>query len=194
MFAAAGAEVLPDVVKDHRPIPVAVGFALGIGAVLAIRSLGQKAEAKDEGRSVPWGLYGSLATDLLLDGLLIGASFYVGARQGALLGGAIAAETFALGLALSSALAGRMSFAPIGWTLGTMAVILAGGVVFGDLALHLLSHEAITGLLSFGLAALLYLVTEELLVEAHEAAETPFATAFFFVGFLIFLVLGMIGG
>jgi ZIP family zinc transporter len=42
-------------------------------------------------------------------------------------------------------------------------------------------------------AALLYLVTEELLVEAHEVAETPWAAAMFFAGFLLFLVLGLFG-
>jgi ZIP family zinc transporter len=38
---------------------------------------------------------------------------------------------------------------------------------------------------------LLYLVTEELLVEAHETKDTAFATSMFFVGFLLFLLLGM---
>jgi ZIP family zinc transporter len=37
---------------------------------------------------------------------------------------------------------------------------------------------------AFGLVALLYLVTEELLTEAHEKPETAWGTAMFFVGFL----------
>jgi ZIP family zinc transporter len=37
---------------------------------------------------------------------------------------------------------------------------------------------------AFGLMALLYLVTEELLVEAHEKPETAWGTALFFIGFL----------
>lgn len=48
-------------------------------------------------------------------------------------------------------------------------------------------------MLSFGSAALLFLVTEELLVEAHEVSETAARTAMFFAGFLLFLVLGMLG-
>lgn len=47
----------------------------------------------------------------------------------------------------------------------------------------------ITGFLSFGLMALLYLVTEELLVEAHEKPDTPLISSMFFVGFLGLLVL-----
>ena len=44
--------------------------------------------------------------------------------------------------------------------------------------------------LSFGCAALLYLVTEELLVEAHETApDTSFRAGMFYLGFLIVIVL-----
>ena len=35
----------------------------------------------------------------------------------------------------------------------------------------------------------MYLVTEELLVEAHERGETASGSAMFFVGFLLFMVL-----
>ena len=52
--------------------------------------------------------------------------------------------------------------------------------------------HTLAGLLSFGCAALLFLVTEELLIEAHESADTAVTTAMFFVGFLIFLLLGML--
>mgnify|MGYP000439235608 CR=1 FL=1 len=41
----------------------------------------------------------------------------------------------------------------------------------------------------FGTAALLYLVTEELLVEAHEKPDTPLISSMFFVGFLALLTL-----
>ena len=77
---------------------------------------------------------------------------------------------------------------------------LAAGVVFAVVAVELLpeiQHRAGAGgamevVLSFGLAALLYLVTEELLREAHEERETTLATATFFAGFLAFLVIGMV--
>jgi ZIP family zinc transporter len=64
----------------------------------------------------------------------------------------------------------------------------AGEVLLRDASSHLLA-----GVLAFGSAALLFLVTEELLVEAHEVAETTLATTAFFAGFLLFLVLGMMG-
>lgn len=48
-------------------------------------------------------------------------------------------------------------------------------------------------MLSFATVALLYLVTEELLTEAHEQPDTPLLTTMFFVGFLSLLLLSMIG-
>jgi ZIP family zinc transporter len=43
--------------------------------------------------------------------------------------------------------------------------------------------------LAFGLIALLYLVTEELLVEAHEQPDSPLITAMSFVGLLALLMI-----
>lgn len=63
---------------------------------------------------------------------------------------------------------------------------LAGGT-----ALSHLSGGWMEVILSFGLAALLYLVTEELLREAHEEGETRIGTTLFFAGFLLFLIVGM---
>ncbi len=54
-----------------------------------------------------------------------------------------------------------------------------------------LSDGAMEIVLSFGAAALLYLVTEELLYEVHEESETSMGTALFFVGLLDFLIIGM---
>lgn len=46
--------------------------------------------------------------------------------------------------------------------------------------------------LFFGLAAQRCLVTKELPTEAHEETETPLLTLSFFLGFLLFLLLGML--
>lgn len=48
------------------------------------------------------------------------------------------------------------------------------------------------GVLAFGLAALLYLVTEELLVEAHEVRENRVTTSMFFAGFLLLLMIDVL--
>jgi zinc transporter, ZIP family len=44
-------------------------------------------------------------------------------------------------------------------------------------------------ILAFGASALLFLVTEELLTEAHETEDTPLVTRMFFLGFFIPLLL-----
>lgn len=46
--------------------------------------------------------------------------------------------------------------------------------------------------LSFGAAALIYLIAEELLVEAIEAEESLFSTATLFAGFLVLLALKLL--
>jgi zinc transporter, ZIP family len=47
--------------------------------------------------------------------------------------------------------------------------------------------------LAFGSAALIYLVSEELLVEAHEhhVQENPLTAGLFFAGFLLLLIFEM---
>ena len=52
---------------------------------------------------------------------------------------------------------------------------------------------ALAGTLSFSAAALLYLVTEELLMEAHEVEEKPIATLVLFGGFLTFWGIQLMG-
>jgi len=59
-------------------------------------------------------------------------------------------------------------------------------------ALRILDSNNLEIVLSFSLAALLFLVTEELLVEAHTEEETPFHTACFFLGFLALFILDLL--
>ncbi len=66
------------------------------------------------------------------------------------------------------------------------------GVGLGTTLLSGASGGVLEIVLSIGLAALLFLVTQELLTEAHEETETPLLTLAFFVGFLLFLLLGMV--
>jgi ZIP family zinc transporter len=91
-------------------------------------------------------------------------------------------ETLFLGLALAATCRGKMTWL-VGSTIGlTMALILGG--LLGFVLLDQLNGPWQLALLSFGAAALLYLVTEELLVEAHRGdGETTIGSALFFVGF-----------
>lgn len=70
-----------------------------------------------------------------------------------------------------------------------LGVSLLCGSVFGNTIVGIPGHLSV-GILGFDIGALLYLVAEELLTEAHEVEDTPFITAMFFPGFLLPLLLG----
>lgn len=55
-----------------------------------------------------------------------------------------------------------------------------------------LSGAVRDALVAFGAAALLYLATEELLVEAHEVREGPLMTTSFFAAFLLIFALEIV--
>lgn len=68
-----------------------------------------------------------------------------------------------------------------------MSVLPIGALLAAPIAT--LSPPVVKGFFAFGLIALLYLVTEELLIEAHEVPDRPWVTALFFVGFLLLFLL-----
>ena len=64
--------------------------------------------------------------------------------------------------------------------------------VLGALIFSGLSTDQLAPVLAFGAASLMYLVTEELLGEAHEEDEKWVVMAMFFLGFLVFQVLDLL--
>jgi ZIP family zinc transporter len=64
-------------------------------------------------------------------------------------------------------------------TATAIAFLLPLGALLGAPAAGL-SAPWLAGVFAFGLMALLYLVTEELLTEAHEVPDKPWITAMFF--------------
>ena len=149
----------------------------------------EKAVAK--GR-LPTSLLWALGLDIALDGILIGIGVATGEKQGMLLTIALTLEVLFLGVSGASALsgAGVSRVKTVLVTMGLGGLLLAGAGA-GAVLLNGISGAALDAVLSFGMAALLYLVTEELLVEAHEAPETPLLSATFFIGFLLLLVIEM---
>lgn len=182
VFAAAAAEILPDVIHGGLLVPTVIGSLAGIAVMLAIKALDKRIEG-------PMGLATATGVDLLVDGLVLGISFVAGARQGILLTIALTLEVLFLGLSLVGEFAGSMTRGKaIGATM-LVGLALPLGAVFGG-PIGTLSSPLQTGFYAFGLMALLYLVTEELLVEAHECGEeSPLVASMFFLGFLAILVL-----
>lgn len=189
VFAAVAGEVLPDLRNQHSLGPLVAGFVAGVAVLLVIDGFARRAEDA-EGTGLPVPLLVAIAIDLVIDGLLVGIGAALGEGQGRILTLALTLEVLFLGLSLAIQLGAR-GVRPLKATAVTACVSLAiaVGAIGGAAALANASHGVLAGVLAFGAAALLYLVTEELLVEAHEGAETSVLTAMFFVGFLAVYVL-----
>jgi ZIP family zinc transporter len=135
-----------------------------------------------------------IGIDLFVDGLLVGIGFAAGVSAGRLLVIALSFELLSLGLAISLVMreAGFPPLKAVVLPILLALITMVGGAAIGAGALSHAPHAVLAGVLAFGAAALLFLVTEQLLVEAHEVGETPVATTMFFGGFLLLLVLGML--
>lgn len=183
VVAAAAGELLPDVVHEKSLWAVVIGGAIGVAVMLAVKQLAEKASGS-------MSLIATVGVDVLIDGLIIGIGFAAGAKEGILLTIALTIELLFLSLSVSATLSqdnvsrGRV----IATTLG-IALLLPLGAAVGVVLLGGLSGATLAAFFAFGLVALLYLVTEELLVEAHEIPDTPLTTAIFFVGFLLLIVI-----
>jgi ZIP family zinc transporter len=182
VFAAAAGEILPDLKHDGAQVPVLIGGLIAVALMLLVKHLGEKAKGNT-------GFVAVVATDILIDGLVLGIGFAAGARQGLMLTLALTLEVLFLGVTVAISLGsgglprGRVIAATLAIGLLLPLGALAGGPI------STLSPAVVTGFFAFGLIALLYLVTEELLVEAHETEETPLITAMFFLGFLTLLLI-----
>lgn len=119
--------------------------------------------------------------------------FAAGAKVGVLLAFAMTVEDLTFGLALVTILATaatRWQMTATNAGLGLLFVVITVAA-----AAFLPAHSTVlsTLILAFGSAALLFVVTEQLLVKAHKHPDAPLLAASFFVGFLLLLILDMVG-
>ena len=201
VFAAVAGEVLPELRAEGRLLAVVIGFAVGVALLLTLGAINRRAEqaaARDGvggGGRLPVALLVLVGIDLLIDGLLVGLGVTLGSNQGVILTIALTIEILFLGVVVCLELLdlgiSRVRSASIASALGLTTAV---GAIGGVLLLGGAGPTVLAGVLAFGAAALLYLVVEELLVEAHEQAETPTLAAMFFVGFIGLYVLAELGG
>lgn len=197
VFAAVAVELLPDMMHERKPVAALIGFTLGVALMLLVKHLAERIE-QEPAEGAPQvenrtGLLVTLGIDVLIDGLLIGVSFAAGAKAGVILTVALAVEVMFLGLAAAVALSesGALRTKIIGVCVGLAGLLLVGAAI-GAAFLHNVSGATLEGVLAFGCAALLYLVIEELMVEAHEEKETPAQTAMFFLGFIALIMTELV--
>ena len=195
VLAALAVELLPEIGREHAPGLVLAGsFALGslfmYGLKLWSMRLEHQAEMSGKTDGLNKGLLLATFIDVAMDGFIIGAGFAAGGETGTILALGLSVELLFLGLALTSA-------ATRGWRIIALSGALGATVLtfslLGNTLLTGASHALIGGTLAFSAAALLYLVTEELLVEAHEVEEKPISTLVLFGGFLAFWSIQLFG-
>ncbi len=195
VLAALAVELLPEIGREHAPGLVLAGaFALGslfmYGLKLWTQRLEHQASAAGTLSGMNAGLLWATFIDVATDGFIIGAGFAAGGETGTILALGLSVELLFLGLALTSE-------ATAGWRIiaisGALGVTVLGFALTGNYLLAGASHAVIGGALAFSAAALLYLVTEELLMEAHEVEEKPVSTLVLFGGFLVFWCIQLMG-
>ena len=195
VLAALAVELLPEIGREHAPgLVIAGSFALGSLFMYGLKlwTIRLEHQTASSGAAVGIGMGLLLATfiDVATDGFIIGAGFAAGGKTGTVLALGLSVELLFLGLALTSeALAGWRIVAMS----GALGITVLGFSLLGSYLLAGASKAVIGGALAFSAAALLYLVTEELLIEAHEVEEKPISTLVLFGGFLAFWSIQLIG-
>jgi zinc transporter ZupT len=135
----------------------------------------------------------TVCVDSILDGVLIGIATAAGPSAGPMLALSLCVEMSFLGLTLATAMAGQPSRNSIPASFLGPLFIVIGSCCGGLLSSALTDNPlAMIGLLSFGVAALLFMVAEELLLEAHEEGGNHiwWVDLQLYVGFFVSILLG----
>lgn len=139
---------------------------------------------------VPWALVASVAADGGVDGLLIGLAFAASPGAGWAMSIATCIEMGFLGLSFSATISNAtrsiMKIVPI-VALPSM-LLMVGGVLGNNVGDALHGNPALfVGFIGFAVVCLLFLVTQELLMEAHEVGGDN-------VVINVMLFVGLFGG
>lgn len=185
-----------DSARNAGKIPPALRVGLILGAGEQARAEGKPAGvvagrvAKVAARTLPLGMLAAIVIDLLLDGILIGLGVRLGATQGIILTIALTLEILFLALSVTGELreAGLSKARAVAVCAG-LGLTTAIGAIGGAALLGGVDTTVLSAILGVGAAALLYLVVEELLVEAHEVKESMLLSANFFLGFILIYIL-----
>lgn len=187
VLAALAVELLPEIEKEHaKPWLLALSFAVGSLFMFGLKVYTERLEARDAhaaAQGVPKGLLLATFIDVAVDGFIIGAGFAAGGSTGLVLAIGLSVELLFLGLSLTSDSIGGAKIMALSAALGGVVVVTA---LAGNFLLEGASHDTVGAALALSAAALLYLVTEELLMEAHKEAEAPSSVLVLFGGFLSF--------
>jgi len=191
VLAAVAANVIPEVERMGTLPGIVAGFVTGGMVMIGLKWLVVRFERQGgQNKKVPAGLAAAAAVDTLIDGALISAGFSANAQLGFLLAIALALELLFLTLSVGVEFReGKFKWwQSLGVTCGIALLLLVGAFTAGFFLADA-SEATLAMVLSFGAAALIYLIAEELLVENVQAEESLFSTVTLFSGFLALLIL-----
>lgn len=186
LLAVVAVELLGPVAHASR-VAAATGMLLGTAFMVALDMTVTRLERRPGHAAT--GFLVVVTIDFLLDGLLLGVALVHDSHLGLLLAIALTLEDVVVAMSVTAT---ALETHPPKRTLamlGAIATAFPIGTVVGFLLGGVLTGPAFIGVLAFAAVALLFLVLEELLREAHDVRETPVATAMLFVGLLAFMLL-----
>lgn len=194
ILAALTLEVFPEMRSAPiAPILLVGSFTLGTLFMYGIKLLSDHLETRHDpdrtGQAINYGFIITVFIDAALDGITIGAGFAASEKVGFALALGLSVEMLFLGMSLlSDTIKGKRV---LQISFGLSLTILASAL----LGFYLLSnapHSVVAMALAFSAAALLYLVTEELLIEAHRYEEKPYSMLVLFAGFILFWLISLL--
>lgn len=192
VLAAVAVEVIPELERARErqsAWPIVTAFAVGSTLMFALKWIEHRRAHVGRKHGSPLGMILAATADIAVDGLVIGAGIAKGEATGLLLATGLSIELLFVGVSIASAFEHDAArWKPAATTIG-LAMVLCAGALGGAFVLRAVAPVFTNVALAFGSAAMLYLVTEELLVEAHESADAPSTVASLFAGFSCFWLL-----
>jgi ZIP family zinc transporter len=188
-------EVFPAMNEAHpNPYVLITSFSVGVLFMYGIKLLGEHLEKPSSSKAglttLNYGLIMTVFIDAILDGTTIGAGFAAGEKVGFSLALGLSVEMLFLGMSLVS---DTIKGARVIWISVGLSLTILASALLGYNLLAGASEELISTVLAFSAAALVYLVTEELLIEAHhpETEEKAYSTLILFLGFIMFWLISL---
>ena len=194
ILAALMIEVFPEMRRTNiSQTTLIFSFVVGVLFMYFVKLLGEYLErgndAKNAQKKFNYGLIITVFIDAALDGVTIGAGFAAGQKVGLALALGLSVEMLFLAMSLISDTIKGIRILLLSACFSLTLLVCAG---LGYYFLSTSSGSAIAIALAFSAAALIYLVTDELLIEAHEQEEKSYSMLVLFFGFVVFWCISLL--
>ena len=195
LIAALCTEVVPEAMLRHQPLSFVGGFTGGVLLMLIVRSLFEPTQEKIEtlnGRITIASVV-NIGISLMLNGVLVGIAFQSSGASGILMTVTLTIKGVLIGSGLAQTLFQRgSSLLFVLCVLTAFSAIAFGGSVLGW---FLITTDAriITALICAAAAGImLWVVFEELMIEAHQRGANRMDSMSFFIGCGLAVWLSMV--